>query len=128
MGSEITNARLKAYDLLASLALHIESRTVGDMEDESGGIPKSILDTIRSTDNTESGPPMDIVIYAHTALEDIRDFLTSLIRNADMAFTLHVVNDGPEEQTSAFLKSITEAGNNCELIDSYPPDELTDVA
>ena len=128
LGSEITNARRKAYDLLESLALHIESGKVGDFDDEIPGIPKSILDTIRSTDSTEPRPPMDIVIYAHTALDDIRDFLTSLIRDADIAFTLHLVNDGPEEQTSAFLQSITEAGNNCELIDPCPPNESAGVA
>ena len=118
LGSEITSARLKAYDLLESLALHIESGIVGDMEDEIGGIPESVLDTIRSTDSTEPRPPMDIIIHARAALDDIRDFLTSLIRDADLAFTLHLVHDGPEEQTYAFLQSITEADNNCDLINS----------
>jgi GT2 family glycosyltransferase len=49
-------------------------------------------------------PTIDIVVCVHNALEDVTCCLNSIIENTPQEYTLYVVNDGSDEETTEFLR------------------------
>ena len=74
-----------------------------------------------AADPTAEGPSVDVVVCVHDALEDVRRCLWSLSHKASYPFRLILVNDGSDEQTSAFLRSTVIASPTITLIENQTP-------
>ena len=74
-----------------------------------------------AADPTAEGPSVDVVVCVHDALEDVRRCLWSLSHKASYPFRLILVNDGSDEQTSAFLRSTAIANPTITLIENQTP-------
>lgn len=76
-----------------------------------------------------AGPTADVVVCVHDALDDLRPCLWSVLRKTGRRFRLIVVNDGSDEQTTAYLRSVAEAVPAVRLIhNDRPPHGYTIAA
>lgn len=80
-----------------------------------------------------SGPPkklpsVDIVVCVHNALQDVRQCLESVIRNATIEFNLIIVNDGSGKETGDFLEDFQNKNTVCRLITNIDPHGYTVAA
>jgi GT2 family glycosyltransferase/glycosyltransferase involved in cell wall biosynthesis len=48
-------------------------------------------------------PSVDIIVCVHNALDDVKECLNSVIKNTPQEYTLIIVNDGSDEETSRYL-------------------------
>ena len=70
----------------------------------------------------------DIVICVHNALEDVRRCLESVVANTQREFTLYLVNDGSDEPTSEYLRSVASSNPSCVLLESSVAEGYTKAA
>jgi GT2 family glycosyltransferase len=66
-----------------------------------------------------SGKAVDVVVCVHNALEDVRRCLWSLVVKSTHELHLIVVNDGSDEETTAFLRDAASALPALELIENH---------
>jgi GT2 family glycosyltransferase len=59
---------------------------------------------------------LDIIVCVHNAFEDVKRCLFSIMDNTDGPFTLILVNDGSDEETTAFLTEFTDQHQNIRYI------------
>ena len=52
------------------------------------------------------GPSVDVVVCVHNALDDVRTCLWSVVHKTDRPFRLILVNDGSDEDTTAYLEQV----------------------
>lgn len=70
----------------------------------------------------------DIIICVHNALGDVRNCLSSVVRNSDSRHKVILVDDGSDTPTQTYLQEFSNALKNCELIRNENPLGYTKAA
>lgn len=66
-------------------------------------------------------PTVDVVVCVHDALEDVRRCLWSLLHKGSRPFRLILVNDGSDEETTAYLQRVAAVNPKLTLIHNDSP-------
>jgi GT2 family glycosyltransferase len=76
---------------------------------------------LRAPGEPGDGPTVDVVVCVHNALDDVRRCLWSLLHKGSQPFGLILVNDGSDEETTAYLEQVAAANPSATLIHNGSP-------
>jgi GT2 family glycosyltransferase len=71
-----------------------------------------------SFENLKNLPTVDIVICVHNALDDLKNCLQSVLDKTVQPYTLYIVNDGSDEETTGYLREFSADIENCKLLEN----------
>ncbi len=113
IGSKIVSAKQKLLLRKSQpSAIHYVSDAIRDYEKWKSDKSKAVLSEAETPTSGKLDlypvrpariPTVDIVVCVHNALEDVASCLRSVIENTLESFTLYIVNDGSDEETTHFL-------------------------
>jgi GT2 family glycosyltransferase/glycosyltransferase involved in cell wall biosynthesis/SAM-dependent methyltransferase len=83
--------------------------------------PHDWRDVLRAPGERGDGPTVDVVVCVHNALDDVRHCLWSLLHKGSYPFGLILVNDGSDEETTAYLEQVAAANPKATLIHNTSP-------
>jgi GT2 family glycosyltransferase/SAM-dependent methyltransferase len=83
--------------------------------------PHDWRDVLRAAGEPGDGPTVDVVVCVHNALDDVRRCLWSLLHKGSYPFRLILVNDGSEEETTAYIEEVATANPKATLIHNASP-------
>ncbi|RJP61928.1 MAG: glycosyltransferase, partial [Ignavibacteriales bacterium] len=59
---------------------------------------------------------LDVIIPVHNALADVKNCINSVLQNTSSNFSIIIVNDGSDDETSLYLRNVTESDERVELL------------
>jgi GT2 family glycosyltransferase/polysaccharide pyruvyl transferase WcaK-like protein len=65
-------------------------------------------------------PTVDVIICVHNALEDVKRCLNSVLNHTTVPYKLHLINDGSDEATSAYLSEFASKYGSLLLTNDSP--------
>jgi GT2 family glycosyltransferase/glycosyltransferase involved in cell wall biosynthesis len=68
--------------------------------------------------NLKNLPTVDIVICVHNALDDLKNCLKSVLDKTVRPYTLYIVNDGSDKETTDYLREFSADIENCKLLEN----------
>lgn len=71
---------------------------------------------------------VDIIICVHNALEDVKNCLNSIKKNTTRNYTLYIINDGSEQDTTEYLKTFSSNHKSCVLLENSVAEGYTRAA
>ncbi|MDJ0689404.1 MAG: glycosyltransferase [Xenococcaceae cyanobacterium MO_188.B32] len=71
---------------------------------------------------------IDIIVCVHNALDDVKLCLESIENNTYREYTLFIVNDGSDEQTTEYLRYFSSKRKHCVLIENSTAQGYTKAA
>ena len=123
------------------LAAHEYFRSEYDGEARAPGVPP-IVDPVAlpavcdqhghlvaEHDTAATEPTVDVVVCVHNALADVRTCLWSVAHKTDRSYRLVIVNDGSDEDTTAYLEQVAADVPQIRLVHrEHPPHGYTIAA
>lgn len=76
---------------------------------------------LRADGEAVDSPTVDVAVCVHDALEDVRHCLWSLLHKGSYPFRLILVNDGSDEETTAYLEEVAAVNPKATLIHNDSP-------
>jgi GT2 family glycosyltransferase len=71
---------------------------------------------------------VDIIVCVHNALYEVKSCLDSIEENTTRDYTLYIINDGSEQETTEYLKTFSSNHKSCVLLENSVAEGYTRAA